>query len=384
MGQQADPLDAAAVPPPSGPAAPGGDAAWTPAAAEFWRALHEQPWKHDFYMTLRRIECLYPNKPRLGDALRPADEPIRLGQTPALDFAPAPLSAFEPAADGRPPRLAVRFFGLFGPNGPLPLHLTDYARERLLARDPTLARFADVFHHRLILMFYRAWAQAQPTVHLDRWREDKFADYVGALIGFGSPALHAREAAPDHTRLYFAGRFATGARNAEGLSAILSGYFRQPARVESFVGHWLHLPESERTRLSSWINASQQLGGGVVLGKKVWDRQHKFRIHIGPLDVAEYEAFLPGGRALPALVGLVRDYLCDELDWDVRLVLRAKQVPPMRLGRSGRLGWTSWLGQRRTQADADSLTLEPERLLRRLGSRQAPKSRKPNPINQPA
>ncbi len=141
----------------------------------FLSALAEAPHRYDFYQTLRRLECLYAEKPRWGEALRPVDEPVRLGQDPDLSFAPAPLAAFDRPA-GQTPHLQVRLFGLLGPNGPLPLHLTEYARERLRhAGDPTLSRFLDMFHHRFIALFYRAWAQAQPHVNRDRPGQDRFA-----------------------------------------------------------------------------------------------------------------------------------------------------------------------------------------------------------------
>ena len=131
-------------------------------AVEFLAALAAEPYRYDFYQTLRRLECLYQDKPRVGCAQRPADEPVRFGQVPDLTFAPAPLASFE-VRDGELPRLQVRLFGLFGPNGPLPLHITEYAHERLLnANDSTVARFFDLFHHRFLAFFYRAWAQAQP------------------------------------------------------------------------------------------------------------------------------------------------------------------------------------------------------------------------------
>lgn len=327
---------------------------------DFLRALEEKPYQYDFYQTLRRIECLYRDKPRIGAARRPADEPIRIAQDVSMSFAPAPIAALEPAAEGRPPRLVQRIFGLLGPNGPLPLHITDYARDRILHRgDRTIARFLDMFHHRLASLFYRAWAQAQPTVSLDRPAEDRFAAYVGSLIGIGTPSLAHRDVAGDHAKLFFSGWFARQVRNADGLESVLTGYFRLPVRLEQFVGHWMALPRGDLTRLGSGT-AGAQLGIGAVLGERAWDRQHRFRLHLGPLTLTQYEAFLPGGDALPRLVALVRQYLCLELEWDARLALKHTQVPRTRLGAYGRLGWTTWLGRRRTRSDPDPLILDAE------------------------
>ena len=332
-----------------------------PAPREPFEALAAEPYRYDFFHALRWIEAAHPDKPRLGTARKPSDEPLRLGQMPDLSFAPSTLSSFKVQSDGRPPRLEVRFFGLFGPNGALPLHLTDHARERILHHgDHTLARFADIFHHRLLLLFYRSWAQAQPTVSLDRPKQDRFADYVGSLIGIGGPAWRQRDAAPDHIKLYFAGQLSRQVRNAEGLASLLSGYLQQPVRIESFVGHWMQLPFSERTRMERGGSISSKLGSGAVLGGKVWDRQHKFRVHIGPLSLAQYESFLPNGQAMAGVTALVRQYFNLELDWDVRLHLRSEDVPTARPGLSGRLGWTSWVGKRQQTGHADSLTLHPE------------------------
>lgn len=332
-------------------------------AAAFFSALQEHPYRYDFFQALRRIETLFPTKPRFGVASRPADEPVRLAQEPSLSFAPATLSSFQPANDAAPyARMEVRFFGLLGPNGPLPLHLTEYARERLMhSGDRTFARFLDVFHHRYIAMFYRAWAQAQPTVSLDRPREDRFSSYVGSLLGVGTAGLRNRDAAPDFAKLFYSGLLARHVRNSDGLAALLSGFFHTPVRVEQFVGHWMTLPVRDRTRLAG---VAGSLGGGAMLGSRVWDRQHKFRIWIGPLDLVPYESFLPGGTAIAKIVAWVRQYVNFELDWDLRLVLRAAQVPPIRLGQYGRLGWTTWLGRREPRtADVDDLKLSPENLL---------------------
>lgn len=259
------------------------------------------------------------------------------------------------------PRMEVRFFGLLGPNGPLPLHLTEFAHGRSLnAGDHTLVRFLDIFHHRFLELFYRAWAQAQPTVSLDRPRDDRFSFYTGSLFGLGETSLRERDAVNDFAKLYFSGLLARPVRNRDGLVALLSGFFRLPVSVEEFTGHWMRLQEEDRTRLG---RESATLGKGAVLGSRVWDCQHKFRIRLGPLDLAQYESFLPGGSALTQLVAWVRQYLCFELEWDVRLILKREQVPKTRLGKFGRLGWTTWLGDYRRPVEAADLTLDAERLL---------------------
>jgi type VI secretion system protein ImpH len=161
-----------------------GPARHTPDPVALQNALRDQPEDFDFFEALRRLECAFPDRPRLGHSSKPSDDFVRLCQSPSLAFAPRLIDRYEPGGPGKPARLHGLFFGLFGPNAPLPLHLTEYALDRQLnAKDPTLVAFANIFHHRLMSLFYRSWADAQPTVQLDRPGEDRFGLYMGALVG---------------------------------------------------------------------------------------------------------------------------------------------------------------------------------------------------------
>lgn len=321
--------------------------------------LQRAPWNYSFYQVMRRIECVYRDKPRLGRSRRPVDDPLRLAQEPSMAFATSTLASFAPGAGGRPPRLEVRFFGLLGPNGPLPLHLTEFTRDRMRnSADRTLARFLDVFHHRMLCLFYRAWANAQPAVSYDRPEHDRFATYVGSLFGVGMPALQARDAVPDEAKLHFAGRFAAHSRNAEGLEAVLRGFFGNHLWLQEFVPAWLELPQEGRCRLGE-SPATGTLGVSAAIGERVWDCQHRFRIRYGPIDLEAYERMLPGGRSLQRMLALVRNYVGDEYAWDVNLILECEQVPQTRLGQYGRLGWTTWLAPETLTEAADDLHLDP-------------------------
>jgi type VI secretion system protein ImpH len=331
------------------------------ARVTLFAALAQAPWTFDFFQALRRLENVFADRPRLGRARRPAEDPVRLSQEASVAFAPSTLSAFEEQDGGRPPRLEQRFFGVLGANGPLPLHLTEYARDRLLHHgDETLVRFLDLFHHRLGLLFYRAWAEARPTVQHDRPDEDRFTLYVGALAGYGAAPGRGRDAVPDCAKQFFVGHLTRTARCADGLTSILEGYFGLPARVEQFVLGWLELPRDQRTALGE-RRPSAALGIGTVLGERVRDVQSRFRIVLGPMDLDRFEDFLPGGRSLPRLVDWVRNYVGFEFDWEVQLVLAHDEVPSVCLGREGRLGRTGWLGARRAPTDADDLRFAPDR-----------------------
>lgn len=325
--------------------------------AELIESLTGQPWSVGFFQALRLIECLYPESPRLGTSRRPADDPVRLAQHPALSFESASLTSFEPREDDRPYRLTVRLLGLLGPNGPLPLHLTDYAQERLQKfKDPTFSRFLDVFHHRMLSLFYRAWANNEPTVSYDRPDSDRFADYVGSLSGLGMTSLMHRDEISDRTKRYYCGHLSCQTKHPEGLQAMIREYFGTPAELSEFTGEWVPIPSADILRLGYGQDVGM-LGISTILGAEFWCCQHKFRIVLGPLGYDQYESFLPGGNRIRHLATLVKNYSGDELAWDVMLVLKREEVPPLCLDGRYRLGWTTWLGERQVQTDADDLVL---------------------------
>jgi type VI secretion system protein ImpH len=263
--------------------------------------LEKTAYAYDFYQALRRLDCSFPDKPPTGQSSRAADDPVRISQEVSMAFAPATLQAVEPRGD-LPPRLVQRFFGMLGPQGPLPLHITEYVRDRLRNHDDkTLLRFLDVFHHRMITLFYRAWARVRPTVSFDQPAWDRFSDYTGTLFGLGMATLLNRDALPDLPKRHFAGLMSCQTRHAEGLLAILKGYFRLPVQVEEFVGQWVELPANCRCLLGL---SSAKLGVDTTVGSHVWDCQQKFRVVLGPLALDEYYRMLPGKSQL----------LPDELD----------------------------------------------------------------------
>lgn len=318
------------------------------------KEMQEQPWKYDFFQAMRLIECGAPHLPRLGHSLRLADDPLRLGQQLECTFAPSTLASLTQLEDDTPPRLEQFFFGLGGPNGPLPLHITEYLRDRQRNHgDGASKRFLDVFHHRLLCLFYRAWAGAHPTVSHDRPDDDYWAARLGALSGRGMPSLLDQSVIPDVAKLHFSGHLSAQTRYPDGLKATLSDYFGLPVSIEEYIGQWLEVPE--RSRLG--VNA-HQLGIDLCLGSHVWDRQHAFRIRMGPLTLDQYMGMLPDSERFQHLTAWVAEYIGYELDWDLNLVLQQPEIPALALSGEFRLGFNTWLGK--PEADADDLTLSRE------------------------
>lgn len=334
-----------------------------PDADARWQALladaHTQPWAHDFYALMRRMNALHPHLPRTGHAQRPRQEPLRLTQPAEMDFAPAPLDRLQWHESGVP-RLGVRFFGLLGPHGALPLHLSDYIRERArLHGDKAGSHFLDIFHHRALTLFYRAWAQAQPVVQADRPADDRYLAWLQSASGLGAP-LHGDlgvrgdpgegdETLHHHALAFQAGLLAPRVRHPEAVRKCISQYFDVPAAVQAHVPQWLAIADADRTLLGVATNrmahgaTRAQLGRSANLGSRVWDRQFRCRLLLGPLPLKDYLAFVPGGSWWQPLLRWMGRLAPPTLAWDVALQLSPHERPPSQLGQRNRLGITTWL-----------------------------------------
>jgi type VI secretion system protein ImpH len=290
--------------------------------------------------------------PRVGEAKLPSRDVVRFTQPPSLAFAPSTLErAVARRAGGYD--VGVRFFGLLGPQGPLPLHITEEAiRRGLDEKDRTFEDFLNLFNHRLISFYYRAWASQQMTVDADDPKGSRIARYIGSLCGLEREDDRTRDSLTSSAKLYFAGVLALPTRPADGLEGILAEYFDMPAKVEPFAGAWVEIPRSMRTRLTAKKGGSA-LGRSTVLGAAAWEVTQRIRVRMGPMSLRKFERMLPGIDGNTRLKDWVRLYAGDECGCDAVLILKASEVPRTQLGVQGRLGWTTWILKEASVVDRD-------------------------------
>lgn len=305
----------------------------------FLDALRREPWRFDFFTVLRHLERNHPECPRIGDSATRRDDYVALGEDPYLDFPASTLARADRDSRERV-RLFVKFLGLLGPQGALPLATTEEAHAWHLAHDDAFPRFLDILNHRFLQLFFRAWADARPIAQHDRPDLDRFGAYIGAAVGIASPHMRGRDTVPDAEKLAFAGLLAPQARSASRLRSFLAGLFDIDVEIEEFVGSRLVFQKDERTHLG---RQHCSLGIDVLVGASVFSVEDKFRVRLFTDSLADYRRFLPGGDRSAMLADAVFHVLGDMLDWDVELALPAGRVEPVRLGRSGELGWTSWM-----------------------------------------
>lgn len=316
----------------------------------------------DFFELLRQLE---EGSGRFGHAGRPDREPARLGQHVRLGFAAGDIAEFQPANEETPARVTVANIGLLGPEGPMPLHLTRWVLDRLSQRwfvgddarqtsDTTFVDFINILEHRLIALFYRAWADASPAVQVERAVGGQIRSMLQAMAGIGLPGTQdAAEPALDIVKLRQAAALANQVDSPERATLYLAEAFKVPVQLKEFIASWIEVPKHDQTRLGM---AHAGLGSGATIGPRSFSRQNRVELRIGPLRHSEFEAFLPGGKRLDALTTSIKGLFGEWMDVDIRLVLAADEVPRAKLGHA-RLGRTSWVARPAERGDADDLRL---------------------------
>ncbi|MCO5066542.1 MAG: type VI secretion system baseplate subunit TssG [Rhizobiaceae bacterium] len=315
----------------------------------------------DFFELLRRLEA---DGSLFGHAGRPEREPARLGQHVRLGFAVQDVIGFRQAA-GEPTRVTVANLGLLGPEGPMPLHLTRWVLDRLSQRwfvggaeretsDTTFVEFMNVLQHRMIALFYRAWADSTPAVQVERVAGGGIRALLQSMAGIGLPGTSGgATAALDLVKLQQAAALASQVEGPERLTLFVSQAFGVAARLKEFVAAWIKVPPALQSRLGT---AHMALGGGAVIGPRVFTRQSRVELELGPMSLAQYETFLPAGAKFDMLRRAVLELAGGGLDVDLRLVVAAREVPPPKLG-AVRLGRTAWLARRPEKGDAGDMRL---------------------------
>ncbi|VIO76378.1 hypothetical protein CI1B_63830 [Bradyrhizobium ivorense] len=314
----------------------------------FLRDLQEEPWRFDYFAVLRHLERKHRDRPRISDSAARRDEFVVFGQDPFMDF-PASNIARVVQAEDKPLKIFVKYLGLLGPQGALPLAITEEAHHNVIARDDAFPRFLDIFNHRFIQLFFRAWADSRPIAQHDRPEQDRFVAYIGSAIGVGSAPYGNLDSVPDAAKLGLAGLLGAKAKSASRLAAAIRGLFGVETEVDEFVGTRLTIESSEWTMLGARYNI---LGGDALLGQRIFSVQDKIRIRIFTRNLAQYMRFLPTGDLCEPLADLVFFYNGEQLDWDAELAIPSGAAEPIRLGLFGQLGWTTWMSPNWTLTDA--------------------------------
>ena len=303
--------------------------------------IRAEPWRYHLFDLLREFERENPDKPRIGDSAALHEDIVRLGQEPFAEF-PASNVSRVTEIEGHV-KIFSRFLGLLGPQGALPLQTTFEALQfNLYDHDEALPQFLDIINQRFIQLFFRTSSDSRASGQHDRPDDDRFASYVGAVMGIATEPYRNRNSVPVMEKLALAGLLGPAVESTARIEAMLTYVFGVKTRVEPLVGMWLRFGENDQTSLGG-LNAA--LGQSTMSGSAVYSVQDKFRIRIETASLAQFEEFLPSGSHFEHLVDLIYSYIGDFLEYEVQLLIPSAQTKPAAIGSFGRLGWTTWMSK---------------------------------------
>ncbi len=338
------------------------------ARAKVETALATEGSGFEFVQAMRLLSRLYPDRAAIGGWDDPSREIARLSVPPSFAFPPSEIASLElpvaaTAGDASrrsvsgPARISVRFFGLTGPQGVLPHVYTEHAAYRTRLKDTTFRDFLDLFHHRALSLFYRAWERHRPTVAAERGQEDRLRAHLLDLAGFGTAGVQARTPVPLDTLAHYAGLFALRTRPAVGLVQLVADFFDVPATADQFVGEWRPLRNGGQVCLDADDDDGRL--GSAVIGDAVFDVLARVKLRLGPLTRTQFDAFLPGGASHEQLRSLARVYADDQVGVEAQLILKREAIPAATLGVASApaLGFGTWLRSKPPLRDADDVRL---------------------------
>jgi type VI secretion system protein ImpH len=281
---------------------------------------------------------------------RAFNQVLRFRNSLSLAFPASEIESmqFEPADAAPRIHITPSFIGLLGASGTLPLHDTERAAAKTgLGTDESWKPFIDLFSNRAVGLFYEAWGKYRVEHGLDTRSEDNLLPLLNALAGLRAKSFgpaRPYESVPPEIAGFYAGLLRTRPIAASTVERVLGEYFGVPVRLEEFVGVWDPIPEKIRSTLGV---TDPTLGFGAALGTRAWRNDLRVRLHIGPLDEEQAEAFLPHGRSHAALKEMISLFAVPAVQYEVRLLLGKACLKPLTLRTKGqdrkRLGWNCFL-----------------------------------------
>ena len=329
------------------------------------KRLFAEYYNFEFFQAVRLLEAFLPDKKRLGQTMEPQSEVVRFSVKPGLSFPPSDISRMQPGGQDGPAKMEVAFMGLVGPSGVLPRWYTELVVRRIWHKDFSLAAFLDLFHHRLVSMFYLAWKKNRFDANYIPDARDRHSRYLLSLAGLGTPGLVDHIGLPAESLVFYSGLLSRGPASVSAIETTVNYFAGNDVHIEQFVEQVLTIDPEDRTRLGS---ANVRLGIDTLCGTQMVDCRNRFRIRLGPLEFDAYRRFLPTGELLGLISNLVRTMVGMEFEFDFTVALKKEAVPVCRLGAEAPnaplLGWTTWARSPDFHPERDPQIVFPELSLR--------------------
>ena len=306
--------------------------------------LFKEFYGFSFFKAVHLLEILFPDRKPVGQALNPKEEGVRFSVKPGLTFPASDISGLKRSHEDNPPEMDVAFMGLIGPSGVLPYWYNELAIDRIREKDFAFTAFLDIFHHRLISLFYLAWKKYNLPVTYVAGARDRLSRYLLSLIGLGTEGPSSIIGLPEEALIFYGGLLSRQVPSAVAVESAVEYFAGTRTTIDQFIERVIPLDPEDMTRVGS---ANSELGVSTVCGSCARENQTKFRVNLGPLGYDRFLGFMPSGTMLHPIVSLTRFMVGIEYEFEIRLFLKREEVPLCAIGvdtpGAPRLGWSTWL-----------------------------------------
>jgi type VI secretion system protein ImpH len=297
--------------------------------------LLEQACAFSFFKAVHLLESFAGGRAP-GRTLSPINDPVRFRVLPGFSFPASDIATIRNGDRAPIPEMTVNFMGLIGPKGVLPNWYNEHALQLNNKKAHAFNEFLDMFHHRLISLFYLAWKKYRLAENFQPDGTDPISRSLADLAGI-DPAGQERDPQYYHNArqrlIYFSGMVCRAVPTASAIEAVIANAVGAPVRVEQFVMRMIAVHEENRSCLG---RNNGTLGKDAICGSRIRDINNYFIVKLGPLTWEKYLAFQPRSRNLDLVQLLIARIAGMEYEFEVQLILKGPEIPGLCLG--GRRG----------------------------------------------
>lgn len=236
--------------------------------------------------------------------------------------------------------LITNIFGLIGAHGDLPLNDSDQVLRQLKNKQPALLAFYQIFHQRLIELYYQAWQQQQVYVDYEKPSSSQTIKLLCQYLGIPFD--------PTTDMLAYPNFFANNLASEKRLQQLLRDYTQLPVSILRSQSKTVKLPQQQLTQLSRKQNSDNNncLGQSWVLGTKIRMDAWHFTIVVTVDDISRYQQLMRDKSWQQQIKTLALAYVGSHYRASISIQLKQQQYPSFYLDAnqaSTRLGITTYI-----------------------------------------
>ena len=268
------------------------------------------------------------------------DKKLRFVQNASLEFPQQEFAAVNHDDAQQHMTVLTNFLGLLGATGVMPTHYTEDLLHQLKAKNYAQKEFYDIFHQRIIELFYAADQALSPiidadAINLNPSQHSAIQHYLCDLLGIDYQTNHV---ALQHNSFY---------ANPTPSAAKLAQILRANTLLNITVQQSMPITENIPTQYCNQLNAEKSynmlLNTDFVLGDRARFDHAYFLIVVTAECLNEFTRIKRDTRIMENIQHHARAYAGNAFKFNIEIQIDEREIQPMQLATSAYLGASSFL-----------------------------------------